>query len=117
MTKQLSGRANRSWKVMYDIYSNNSSSDLDRSLGIVRVVKSDLTNSPQRGGGSRKGGALSMRKALKLAKKAGIEIEHKRKSGMVKLKAPNGDSISVSARDSEVTKNTAAWLSSHGVEW
>ncbi len=80
------------------------------------MPKSDL-NKGNRRGGSRKGGALSMRRALKLARKAGIEIEHKRKSGMLKLRAPNGDIISVSARDSEVTKNTAAWLLSHGVEW
>lgn len=70
-----------------------------------------------RKGGGRKGGALSMRKARKLAKKAGIDVQDKNKSSLVKLTAPNGDSISVSSRDSEVTKNTAAWLASHGVEW
>ncbi len=51
-----------------------------------------------------------MRKALKLAKKAGITVQNKKGSGMLRLIAPNGDSISISARDTEVTKNTAAWL-------
>lgn len=70
-----------------------------------------------RRGGSRKGGALSMRKALKLARKAGFKVVNKDKSGMLKFTAPCGDSISVSSRDNEVTKNTAAWLSKHGVVW
>lgn len=68
-----------------------------------------------RRGGARRGGALSMRKALKLAKRAGIEIGYKNKSGMLKLTAPTGESISISSRDNEVTKNTAAWLRKHGV--
>lgn len=70
-----------------------------------------------RRGGSRKGGALSMKKALRLAKKVGIDVQHKKKSGMVRLITPDGDSISVSVRDSEITKNTAAWLQKNGVEW
>ena len=70
----------------------------------------------QRRGGSRKGGALAMKKALKLAKAAGIDVVHKQKSSMLKLTAPNGDAISISGRDKEVTKNTAAWLCKHGVE-
>jgi hypothetical protein len=58
-----------------------------------------------------------MRKALKLARKVGIDVQQKKKSGLLRLVATNGDSISVSARDTEVTKNTAAWLREHGVEW
>ena len=70
-----------------------------------------------RRGGSRKGGALSLRKAIKLAKKVGIVIEVKQKSSLLKLTASNCDSISISGRDSEVTKNTAAWLLKHGISW
>lgn len=55
-----------------------------------------------------------MRKALRLAKKAGITV--KEKSGLTVLCAANGDRITISSRDKEVTKNTAAWLRTHGAE-
>ncbi len=77
------------------------------------MPKADLHQGGKRGGG-RKGGALSMRKALRLAKKAGITVTEK--SGLTVLRAPDGDRITVSSRDKEVTKNTAAWLRTHGVE-
>lgn len=67
-------------------------------------------------GGSRKGGALSMRKALKLARARGIDVQTKKNSGLLKLSFA-GESITLSARDSEITKNTAAWLRKHGLVW
>jgi hypothetical protein len=66
---------------------------------------------------NRKGGAVSMRKALKATRDAGLTIEQKTKSSLVKLvDETTGDQITISSLDKEVTRKTAAWLRDHGVK-
>ena len=47
---------------------------------------------------------LSMREALRRCRKAGFDVVHKQKSGLVKI-THQGDSITVSSRKKDVTRN------------
>ena len=61
----------------------------------------------------RGGGTPSYRQAVKAARKAGLKVENKAKTGLIKITA-DGDSITISNRQKTVTRKTAAWLRSKG---
>lgn len=64
----------------------------------------------------RGGGSWSTRKALKLAKAAGLEVFDKPKSSLVVVRAPSGDRISFSKLEHNITRSVKAWLLEHGCE-